>query len=105
MFHRYKTRIIIISVMLAILFVVGPPAAMASKLPAVCNIFSPKTAEKAKPCAHVIFSKVLDKSFQVEAILSFGVNFEIGNFVTIQSNPLPVSFPFRSNPQSNPLRC
>ena len=106
MSRRYKTHFIIISVMLMILFVVGPPAAMASKLPTVCNIFSQKTTEKAGPCGHrAIFSKVQDKSFQVEAVLSFDVDFETSHFLIIQSNPLSVSFPFGSNPQSSPLRC
>jgi hypothetical protein len=106
MSRRYKIHIIILSVVLMILFVVGPPAAMASKLPTVCNIFSQKTTEKAGPCGHrAIFSKIQDKSFQVEAVLSFDVDFESGHFLIIQSNPLSVSFPFGSNPQSSPLRC
>jgi hypothetical protein len=106
MSRRYKTHIIIISVVLMILFAVGPPAAMASKLPTVCNIFSHKTSEKAEPCGHrAIFSKIQDKSFQVEAVSSFEVDFEIGNFLTIQTNPLSVSFPPESNTQFNPLRC
>ena len=106
MSRRYKTHLIIVSVMLMILFVVGPPTAMASNLPTVCNIFSQKKSEKAGPCGHrAIFSKIQDKSFQVEAVLSFDVDFETSHFLIIQSNPLSVSFPFGSNPQSSPLRC
>ena len=106
MSRRYKTHFIIISVMLMILFVVGPPAAMASKLPTVCNIFSQKTTEKAGPCGHrAIFSKVQDRSFQVEAVLSFDVDFETSHFLIIQSNPISAFLPFGSNPQSSPLRC
>jgi len=106
MSRRYKTHIFIISVALMTLFVVGPPAAMASNLPTVCNIFSHKTTGKAEPCGHrTVFSKVQDKSLQVGAVLSFDVNFEAGNFLTIQGNPFSMSFPLGDNPQFNPLRC
>jgi hypothetical protein len=106
MSRRYKTHIIIVSVVLMILFVVGPPAAMASNLPTVCNIFSHKTTGKAEPCGHrAIFSKVQEKSFQAEAVLSFDVDFEPGHFLIIQSNPLSVSFSLGSDTQFSPLRC
>ena len=69
MSRRYKTHIIIVSLVLMILFVVGPPAAMASKLPTVCNIFSQKTTEKSEPCGHrAMFSKIQDKAFEVGAV-------------------------------------
>ena len=103
---RHKTYIFIISVALMVLFVIGPPAAFASKLPTVCNIFSQKTTEKAGSCGHrAMFSKIQDKSFEVGAVLFFNVDLETSHFLIIQSNPLSVSFPFASNPQSNPLRC
>ena len=64
MLNHYKTHIFIVSVTLMILFVVGPPVAMASRLPTVCNLFSQKTTEKAGPCGHrAIFSKIQDKVF------------------------------------------
>ena len=101
-----RKHILFVSVVLMILFVVGPPVAMASNLPTVCNIFSQKKSEKAEPCGHrAIFSKSQDKAFQVEAVLSFDVDFENGNFLIIQSNPLSVTLAFESNPQSTPLRC
>jgi len=106
MSRRNKTYIFILSVALLALFVVGPPAAMASRLPTVCNIFSQKMTEKAKSCGNrAIFLKVQDKSLQVEAVLSFDANFETGNFLTIQTGPLSVSFPLGNNSQFNPLRC
>ena len=106
MSRRYKTHIIIVSVVLMILFVVGPPAALASRLPTVCNLFSQKTTEKAGPCGHrAIFSKIQDRSFEVGAVLVPGVGFEAGHFLIIRSNPLSVSFPFGTNSQSSPLRC
>jgi hypothetical protein len=106
MSRRYKTHIFIVSVALMILFVVGPPAAFASKLPTVCNIFSPKGAEKAGQCGHrAIFLKIQDTSFEVEAVLFFNVNFETSDFFPIHNNPLSPSFPFGSNPQFSPLRC
>jgi len=106
MSRRYKTHILIVSIVLMILFVLGPPAAMASNLPTVCNIFSQKPTEKAGPCGHrAIFSKMQDKSFEVGAVLIPSVDFEISHFLIIQSNPLSVSFSFESNPQSSPLRC
>jgi hypothetical protein len=106
MLHRYRTHIFIISVALMIIFVVGPPAAFASRLPTVCNLFSQKTTEKAGPCGHrAIFSKIQDKSFEAGAVLIPGVDFETSHFLIVQSNPLSVSFPFGSNPQSSPLRC
>jgi hypothetical protein len=106
MSRRYKPHIFIVSVALMILFVVGPPAAFASKLPTVCNIFSQKTTEKASPCGHrTIFSKIQDKAFEVGVVLFFNVDFETSDFLPIHSDPLSVSFPFGSNPQSSPLRC
>ena len=84
MLRRQKTHILIISVALMILFVAGPPVTMASNLPTVCNIFSHKKSEKAEPCGHrAIFSKAQDKSFQVEAVLSFNVDFETSHFLII----------------------
>ena len=49
--------------------------------------------------------KIQDKSFEAGAVLVPGVDFETSHFLIIQSNPLSVSFPFGSNPQSSPLRC
>ncbi len=106
MLRRYRTHIFIVSVALMILFVVGPPAAFAGKLPTVCNIFSPKGAEKTGQCGHrAIFSKIQDKSFEVGAVLFFNVDFETSDFLPIHDNLLSVSFPFGGNPQSSPLRC
>ena len=106
MLRRHKTHILIISVALMILFVAGPPVTMASNLPTVCNIFSHEKSEKAEPCGHrAIFSKAQDKSSQVEAVMPFDVDFENGNFLIIQSNPLSVTLAFESNSQSTPLRC
>ena len=103
---RYKTHIFIVSVALMFVFLVGPPAAFASKLPTVCNIFSKKALDKAGPCGHrAMFSKIQDKSFDAQAVLFFNLDFETSHFLIIQSNPLSVSFPFGSNAQSNPLRC
>jgi len=106
MSRRYKTHIFIVSVALMILFVVGPPASFASKLPTVCNIFSQKTTEKASPCGHrAIFSKIQDKSPEAEAVLFFNVDLETSRLLMTQSNSLLVSFPFETDSQSNPLRC
>ena len=58
MLGRCKTHIFIISVVLMIVFLVGPPAAFASKLPKACNIFQEKKAAKLGPCGHdVTFTK------------------------------------------------
>ncbi len=100
-----KKFIFITVTAVVIAFLLGPPLAMASNLPTVCNIFH-KTVDKAGPCGHrAMISKIQDKSFQVEAVLSLNVAFETGYFLIIQSNPLSVSFPLGSNPQFNPLRC
>ena len=55
---RCKTHIFTISVVLMIVFLVGPPAAYASKLPKACNIFQEKKAAKLGSCGHdVTFTK------------------------------------------------
>ena len=106
MSRRHKTYIFIVSVALVTLFVVGPPAGFASRLPTVCNIFSQKMAEKGKSCgSRAIFLRAQDKSLQVEAVPSLNMDFDAGKFFRIQTTPLSVSFPLADNPQFNPLRC
>ena len=101
-----KKFIFITVTALVIALLLGPPLAIASNLPTVCNIFHKKTVDKEGHCGHrAIFSKIQDKSFEVGAVLVPGVDFETSHFLIIQSNPLSVSFPFGSNPQSSPLRC
>jgi len=66
---RCKTHIFIISALLIIVFLVGPPAAFASKLPKACNIFQEKKAVKLGACGHdVTFTK--DKPFFGEPAVS-----------------------------------
>jgi hypothetical protein len=91
---------------LLIAFLLGPPLSFASKLPTVCNIFHKKMTDKAGPCGHrAMFSKIQDKSFEIQAVLFFNVDSETSHFLIIQNNPSSFSFPFGSNAQSNPLRC
>jgi hypothetical protein len=100
-----KKFIFITVTAVVIAFLLGPPLAIASNLPTVCNFFH-KTGDKAAPCGHrAMISKIHDKSFQVEAVLSLDVDFETSYFLIIQSNPLSISFPLGSNTQFNPLRC
>ena len=102
---HFKEIIFITVTALVITFLIGPPLAIAGNLPTVCNIFH-KTVDKEGHCGHrAIFSKIQDKSFQVGAVLVPDVDFETNHLLIIQSNPLSVSFPFGSNPQSSPLRC
>jgi hypothetical protein len=103
---RHKTHLFIISAALIILFLVGPPAAFASKLPTVCNIFAKKNVEKAGACGHrAFFTKIQDRFPVVEAALFSQFNFEPRHLLIIKSNHLSGSSSFGSNPQSNPLRC
>jgi len=102
---HFKNIIFITVAALVIIYLIGPPLAIAGNLPTVCNIFH-KTVDKAGPCGHrAMISKIQDKSFEVGAVLIPGVDFETTHFLIIRSNPLSDSFPFGSNPRSSPLRC
>ena len=103
---RLKPYLTVLIILLLAALVTGPPAAFASKLPTVCNIFDKKTADKAGSCGHrAIFTKTQDKFPVVEAALISLLNFEPRHFLIIQNNPLSVSSPFGSKAQFNPLRC
>ena len=106
MLPRFKSCFFIIAVSLTIVLLFGLPLAIAKNLPTVCNIFNKKMADKAGSCGHrAMFSKFQDKSFEVEAVLSSNVDLETSHFSMIQIDPLSVSISFRSNTQSDPLRC
>jgi len=102
---RCKTHIFIISVVLMIVFLVGPPAAYASKLPKACNIFQEKKAAKLGPCGRdVTFTK--DEPFFGETAVSNDTgsgSFEIA-FV-LQNSQLFFFFPSVIVLNSAPLRC
>jgi hypothetical protein len=84
----------------------GPPLALASKLPTVCNIFHNKPIEKAGSCGHrTMFSKIQDKSFEVEAGHFFSTELGTSHFTAV-SNSFPIRFSEIADlPQSSPLRC
>jgi len=106
MSHRFRLFGFIVLTSLIVVLLMGPPLAIASKLPKACNIFDKKAADKAGPCGHrAMFLKIQDKSFEVEAVLFFNVDLETIQIFIIHNNPTSVFLPLDSNTQSNPLRC
>ena len=105
MSDRCKTHVFIISVVLMIVFLVGPPAAFASKLPKACNIFQEKKAVKLGVCGHdVTFTK--DKPFFGEmAVSSDTGSGSLGVAFVLQNSQLSFFSPSVIVLNSVPLRC
>ncbi len=102
---RCKTPLFIISAALIIVFLVGPPAAFATKLPTVCNIFQEKKTATLGPCGHdVTFTK--DKPYFGETAVS--IDTDSGSLETVfvlQNSQLSFFFPSVITLDSVPLRC
>ena len=105
MLGRCKTHIFIISVVLMIVFLVGPPAAFASKLPKACNIFQEKKAAKLGPCGHdVTFTK--DRLFFGEtAVFNDTGSGSLETAFVLQNSQLSFFSPSVTVLNSVPLRC
>ncbi len=102
---RFKIYMVIISMALIIAFLLGPPAAFASKLPTHCNIFHKNMKDKTGCCGHRAVSKIQDNSYETPAVLLSRVDFEIGYFLVAQNNFPSFFYSFPSNSQFSPLRC
>jgi hypothetical protein len=102
---RCKTHIFIISVVLMIVFLVGPPAAYAGKLPKACNIFQEKKAAKLGPCGHdVTFTK--DRPFFGEpAVSNDSGSGSLETAFALQKSQLSIFSPPVIVLNSVPLRC
>jgi len=106
MSRHHRIQIFIVSIVLMILFVVGPPAAMASRLPTICNIFSQDTAEKTRAGGHrAVIAKIQDKYFEAISVLLPGFRFETIHLLIVPNNPTSFSPLFGSSSSINPLRC
>jgi len=106
MSRRLKPYGLIIAIILTVALLFGPPLAIASNLPTVCNVFVKKATDKAGSCGHKsMVSKFQDKSFELGAILYPVPDLEIGHPV-IAASIIPSSLlSSNSLAQSNPLRC
>lgn len=103
---RLKAYMLIILATLIVAFLLSPPLAFASKLPTTCNIFHKKTADKAGPCGHwVTFSKMQDKSFEVEAVHFANAGLLSNHFTAVPSSYAVRFLEIADLPRSNPLRC
>jgi len=101
---RKKTYIFIFIMGLAFIMLLGPPLAMATKLPTACNIFHNKKAANLGSCWHnVNFSK--DKLPFGEMALSAGPDPVINQTILIQNNDLSIFSRFVTILNSVPLRC
>ena len=102
---RCQTHISIISVVLMIVFLVGPTAAFASKLPKACNIFQEKKAAKMGACGHqVTFTK--DKLYLGETAVSNDTDSEsLEAAFVLQNSQLSFFSPSVIALNSVPLRC
>ncbi len=106
MFRRLKPFGFIVLAALVVTLLLGPPLAMASKLPTVCNIFNKKTTDKAGPCGHrVMFSKIQNNSLEAGAILSPNVGLETNLFTIAQDSHPTFVLSVVNLTQTNPLRC
>jgi hypothetical protein len=104
MLGREKTHIFIFLMGLAVIMLLGPPLAMATSLPAACNIFHNKKAAKLGSCWHnVNFSE--DKLAFGEMAFSAGPNPVINQTILIQNNDLSFFSRFVIILNSEPLRC
>ena len=75
MLLRLRPHVFFILTTLLVALLLGPSLSIAKNLSTACNIFHKKAIDKEGPCGHrAMFSKVQDKSFQVEAVLSFDVD-------------------------------
>ena len=106
MSRRLRPFGFVILAAVVVTLLLGPPLAMASKLPTVCNIFNKKTVDKAGPCGHrAMFSKIQDKSFEVGAIHFSSVGLETNRFTIAQDSHHTVTLSISNLSQTNPLRC
>ena len=104
MLGRKKTYVFIFLMVLTVIMFLGPPLAMATNLPAVCNIFHNKKAGNLGACWHnVNFSK--DKLAFGEMAFSTGLDPVINQTILIQNNDLSVFSRFITILNSEPLRC
>jgi hypothetical protein len=103
--RRLKPYALLILTILIIVFLVGPPLAIASNLPTACNIFHKKMVDKAGCCGHRAVSKIQDNSFNSPAVLLLSVNFEISYFLMVPNNFPSLTYLFMSDSQLTPLRC
>jgi hypothetical protein len=104
MLHRFRLFRSIVLTGLIVLLLMGPPLSIASNLPTACNIFGKKAAGKAGPCGYrAMYSKIQDKSFEVEGVLSFNAGLETTQLLVIQNSPTSFLLPLENNTQSPPL--
>jgi len=103
---RFKVFIFIISTVVLITILAGPPLAFAANLPTVCNIFHKKhSTQKSGHCgSQTLLSKLQAKSFEggIVHVLSTGSGIES---TVCQDNQSPSLLPSTTLPQFTPLRC
>ncbi len=102
---RLKKFIFVTVTAVVIAFLLGPPLAIASNLPTVCNIFNKKQIEKSGPCKnHVTFSK--DKYYEGGlAILIVVTDLGISNPTMVHNNHHSLLHPPGIILSTAPLRC
>jgi hypothetical protein len=103
---RFKIFTFIISGVVLITILVGPPLAFTVNLPTVCNIFHKKhSTDKSGHCgSQTLLSKVQAKSFEGGIVHVFSTGSGIESAIS-QDIYLASLLPSTTSPQFTPLRC
>ena len=85
-------------------FLLNPPVAFATKLPAACNVFHPKPILKSGPCGHQALLSKFQSLEDGEGIIS---DAELGTADSVVPGNIHLSFfhPSVIIPNPIPLRC
>lgn len=107
MSRRFKVIALMISTVVLLTIVAGPPLAFAVNLPTICNVFhKDQNSGKSGHCSGQTFlSKLQAKSFEGGMVHAFAVVSSIAIFQISQDGPSSSIFQFSPPAQFNPLHC
>ena len=106
MSHRFRLFGFIVLTSLIVVLLMGPPLAIASKLPTICNIFYKDQMDKSRHCGQQsVFSKIQHKTFEFGAVFVSNTDLEIHHFLVPQTIYPTFFLSIGDFLQSNPLRC
>jgi hypothetical protein len=106
MSQHFRPYSLTIFTTLIIALLLGPPLSIAKNLPTVCNIFHKKAMDQTTPCGkRAMFSKIQDKSLEVQAALFSNEDLEISHLTITENNFPSFLLPVGSIAKIIPLRC